>query len=221
MTMRILLVEDDELLGDGLKVGLSQDGFAVDWVIDGESALSALSNNDFDVVVLDIELPKISGLEVLRTTRDHGQELPILLLTAKDAISDRVAGLDAGADDYLVKPCDLDELSARLRALHRRHLGNIRPVLQHGNLALDPAAHTLTNNGSSIILSAREFRLLQLLLENRGRVITRANLEDKLFGWDNEIESNSLEVFIHHLRKKLGAELIRTVRGIGYTIEKE
>jgi len=221
MTMRILLVEDDELLGDGLKVGLCQDGFAVDWVIDGESALSALSNNDFDVVVLDIELPKISGLDVLRTTRDHGQELPILLLTAKDAISDRVAGLDAGADDYLVKPCDLDELSARLRALHRRHLGNIRPVLQHGNLELDPAAHTLTNNGNSIILSAREFRLLQLLLENRGRVITRANLEDKLFGWDNEIESNSLEVFIHHLRKKLGAELIRTVRGIGYTIERE
>ncbi|MFV2056753.1 MAG: response regulator, partial [Thiohalomonadales bacterium] len=200
---------------------LTQDGFAVDWLTDGESALSALSTHEFDVVVLDIELPKVSGLEVLRLTRDQGREIPILLLTARDSIADRVKGLDLGADDYLVKPCDLDELSARLRALHRRHLGNIRPILQHGVLELDPAAHTLSNNGSQVLLSAREFRLFQLLLENRGRVVTRANLEDKLFGWDNEIESNSLEVFIHHLRKKLGANLIRTVRGIGYTIEKE
>jgi DNA-binding response OmpR family regulator len=219
--MRVLLIEDDEMLGDGLKAGLKQDGFTVDWLTDGASGLQALKSEEFDVVVLDIELPKMSGLDVLKNTRNLGIELPVLLLTARDSLPDRVKGLDSGADDYLVKPFDLDELAARLRALHRRRIGKTHPIIRHGALQLDPAAHTVLLNNKPMNLSAREFNLLRLLLENAGRIVSRANLEDKLFGWDNDIESNSLEVFIHHLRKKLGSDLIRTVRGVGYTIEKQ
>jgi two-component system response regulator QseB len=218
--MRVLLVEDDELLGDGLRAGLKQAGYTVDWVTDGQSADSAITDNEFDLVVLDINLPKKSGLEVLSGIRKQGQTIPVLILTARDSIPDRVEGLDSGADDYLVKPVDLDELCARLRVLQRRAVGRSDPVIQYGELVLDPAAHRVTVNNKPISLSMREFVLLQHLLENVGRVIPRARLEQKLYGWQGEVESNSLEVFIHHLRKKLGSDLIRTVRGVGYMIEQ-
>lgn len=218
--MRVLLVEDDELLGDGLCTGLKQTGYTVDWVKDGQSAENALVDNDFDLVVLDINLPKLSGLDVLRNIRRRGDSIPVLILTARDAVPDRVEGLDSGADDYLVKPVDLDELCARLRVLQRRSAGRSDPIIQHGDVTLDPAAHRVTLNSEPVNLSMREFVLLQHLLENVGRVIPRARLEQKLYGWEGEVESNSLEVFIHHLRKKLGSDLIRTVRGVGYMIEQ-
>ena len=218
--MRILLVEDDPELGDGLTIGLRQAGFAVDWVKDGNSADLALQAETFDLLVLDLGLPRLSGMEVLTRARGRGQTLPVLILTARDATGDKVAGLDAGADDYLVKPIDLDELSARIRALTRRSAGRAVPVLTHGELALDPAAHSVTLGGQAVDLSSREFSLLQLLLENAGRVLTRSQLEQSLYGWRDEPDSNALEVHIHHLRKKLGGELIRTLRGVGYTIAK-
>ncbi|WP_455205416.1 response regulator [Kaarinaea lacus] len=217
--MRLLLVEDDQLLGDGLKTGLKQEGYTVDWVLDGQSAENALLDNEFDLVVLDLGLPKKSGLEVLKYVRSRGKDSPVLILTARDSVQDRVHGLDSGADDYLVKPFDLDELCARLRVLQRRKMGRSEPLIEHGAVTLDPAAHKVALNGEVINLSMREFALLQHLLENVGRVIPRARLEEKLYGWDAEVESNSLEVFIHHLRKKLGTDLIRTVRGVGYMIE--
>ena len=218
--MRILLVEDDPELGDGLAIGLRQAGFAVDWLRDGHAADLALRDESFDLVVLDLGLPRLSGMEVLKRARDRGQSLPILILTARDATGDKVSGLDAGADDYLVKPIDLDELSARIRALTRRSAGRAAPLLVHGDLTVDPAAHRVTLAEQAIELSSREFSLLQLLLENAGRVLTRSQLEQSLYGWRDEPDSNALEVHIHHLRKKLGSELIRTLRGVGYTIAK-
>ena len=218
--MRILLVEDDPELGDGLTVGLRQAGFAVDWLRDGHAADLALRDESFDLVVLDLGLPRLSGMDVLKRARDRGQNLPILILTARDATGDKVSGLDAGADDYLVKPIDLDELSARIRALTRRTAGRAAPLLVHGDLTVDPAAHRVTLAEQAIELSSREFSLLQLLLENAGRVLTRSQLEQSLYGWRDEPDSNALEVHIHHLRKKLGSDLIRTLRGVGYTIPK-
>lgn len=218
--MRILLVEDDPQLGDGLTIGLRQAGFAVDWLKDGNSADQALQSETFDFVVLDLGLPRLSGMEVLTRARRRGQNMPILILTARDATGEKVSGLDAGADDYLVKPIDLDELTARIRALTRRSAGRAEPLLIHGDLALDPAAHTLTQAGLVVELSSREFSLLQQLLENAGRVLTRTQLEQSIYGWRDEPDSNALEVHIHHLRKKLGSELIRTLRGVGYTIAK-
>ena len=218
--MRILLVEDDPELGDGLTVGLRQAGFAVDWLRDGHAADLALRDESFDLVVLDLGLPRLSGMEVLKRARDRGQSLPILILTARDATGDKVSGLDAGADDYLVKPIDLDELSARIRALTRRSAGRAAPLLVHGELAIDLAAHRVTLAGQAVELSGREFSLLHMLLENAGRVLTRSQLEQSLYGWHDEPDSNALEVHIHHLRKKLGSELIRTLRGVGYTIPK-
>lgn len=218
--MRILLVEDDLQLGDGLTVGLRQSGFAVDWVRDGEMADLALSTETFDLLVLDLGLPKLSGMEVLKRLRGRSQMLPVLILTARDATGDKVLGLDAGADDYLVKPIDLDELAARIRALTRRTAGRAAPLLTHGDLALDPAAHNVTLAGQIVELSSREFSLLQMLLENTGRVLSRSQLEQSVYGWHDEPESNALEVHIHHLRKKLGSHLIRTLRGVGYTIAK-
>ena len=218
--MRILLVEDDPQLGDGLTIGLRQAGFAVDWLKDGNSADQALQSETFDFVVLDLGLPRLSGMEVLSRARSRGQHMPILILTAHDATGEKVAGLDAGADDYLVKPIDLDELTARIRALTRRSAGRAEPLLIHGDLALDPAAHTVTQAGLVVELSSREFSLLQQLLENAGRVLTRTQLEQSIYGWRDEPDSNALEVHIHHLRKKLGSELIRTLRGVGYTIAK-
>ncbi|MBS1138724.1 MAG: Response regulator receiver:Transcriptional regulatory protein, C-terminal [Proteobacteria bacterium] len=218
--MRILLVEDDPELGDGLTVGLRQAGFAVDWLRDGNSADQALQNESFDFVVLDLGLPRLSGMEVLNRARGRAQTMPILILTARDATGDKVSGLDAGADDYLVKPIDLDELTARIRALTRRSAGRAAPLLTHGELSIDLAAHRVTLAGQDIELSSREFSLLQQLLENAGRVLTRTQLEQSLYGWRDEPDSNALEVHIHHLRKKLGSELIRTLRGVGYTIPK-
>jgi DNA-binding response OmpR family regulator len=218
--MRILLVEDDPQLGDGLMVGLRQAGFAVDWVRDGHAADLALSTETFDLVVLDLGLPRLSGMEVLKRARDRGRTAPVLILTARDATGDKVAGLDAGADDYLVKPIDLDELTARIRALTRRSAGRAAPLLTHGDLALDPAAHSVTLAGQPVELASREFSLLQMLLESAGRVLTRSQLEQSLYGWGDEPDSNALEVHIHHLRRKLGSDLIRTLRGVGYTIPK-
>ena len=218
--MRILLVEDDPELGDGLTIGLRQAGFAVDWVRDGNAADHALHAESFDLVVLDLGLPRLSGMEVLTRARARGQAMPVLILTARDATGDKISGLDAGADDYLVKPIDLDELTARIRALTRRSAGRAAPLLTHGDLALDPAAHSVTLAGQPVELSRREFSLLQMLLENAGRVLTRSQLEQSLYGWRDEPDSNALEVHIHHLRKKLGSELIRTLRGVGYTIPR-
>ena len=218
--MRILLVEDDPQLGDGLTIGLRQAGFAVDWVKDGNSADRALQSETFDLVVLDLGLPRLSGMEVLTRARSRRQTLPMLILTARDATGDKVSGLDAGADDYLVKPVDLDELAARIRALTRRSAGRAAPLLTRGNLALDPAAHSVTLAGAPVELSSREFSLLQMLLENAGRVLSRSQLEQSVYGWRDEPDSNALEVHIHHLRRKLGSELIRTLRGVGYTIPR-
>ena len=218
--MRILLVEDDPQLGDGLTIGLRQAGFAVDWVKDGNSADHALQSETFDLIVLDLGLPRLSGMEVLSRARSRRQTLPVLILTARDATGDKVSGLDAGADDYLVKPVDLDELAARIRALTRRSAGRAAPLLTRGDLALDPAAHSVTLAGAPVELSSREFSLLQMLLENAGRVLSRSQLEQSVYGWRDEPDSNALEVHIHHLRKKLGSELIRTLRGVGYTIPK-
>jgi two-component system OmpR family response regulator/two-component system response regulator QseB len=218
--MRILLVEDDPELGDGLTVGLRQAGFAVDWLRDGNSADQALQSESFDLVVLDLGLPRLSGMDVLNRARGRGLTVPILILTARDATGDKVSGLDAGADDYLVKPIDLDELSARIRALTRRSAGRAAPLLTRGELVVDLAAHRVTLAGDEIELSSREYSLLQMLLENAGRVLTRTQLEQSVYGWRDEPDSNALEVHIHHLRKKLGGDLIRTLRGVGYTIPK-
>lgn len=218
--MRVLLIEDDHSLGDGLMIGLRQAGFAVDWLRDGVTADHALASERFDMVVLDLGLPRLSGKEVLQRARARGLLTPVLILTAQDAVGEKVAGLDAGADDYLVKPVDIDELAARIRALTRRSAGRAAPLLCHGDLELDPAGRTVTRAGEVIELSAREFALLQMLLESAGRVLSRPQLEQSLYGWRDEPESNALEVHIHHLRKKLGTDLIRTLRGVGYTIPK-
>ena len=218
--MRLLLVEDDPQLGDGLTVGLRQEGYAVDWVKDGIAADLALQNETYDVLVLDLGLPRLSGMEVLERLRGRGQTLPVLILTARDATGDKIAGLDSGADDYLVKPVDLDELAARVRALSRRSAGRANPELKLGELVLDPAAHQVRLAGVPVELSTREFSLLQVLMQNAGRVLTRAQLESSLYGWRDEPDSNALEVHIHHLRKKLGAECIKTLRGVGYTMRK-
>lgn len=218
--MRLLLVEDDALLGDGLRAGLVQDGYSVDWLREGTSAEAALCSSSYDLAVLDINLPGRSGLQLLKGLRNSGSTLPVLLLTARDTVADRVTGLDSGADDYLIKPFDLDELLARLRALLRRHSGRASPEFRHGDLVVDPAAHTVTLTGSPVEISPREFAVLQLLLENRGKVLSRSRLEEGLYSWQSEVESNAVEVYIHHLRKKLGQSLIRTVRGVGYVIDK-
>jgi len=219
--MRILLVEDDALLGDGICVGLTQAGFTVDWVKDGKAGLAAVSAGWHELIILDLGLPGISGQDLLSSLRKDGHDIPVLILTARDTVDQRIAGLDAGADDYMTKPFDLDELSARLRALLRRRSGRTAPLLTHGDIVLDPAAHATTFHGEAINLSHREFSMLQLLLESAGRVLSRQHFEENLYGWDEEIESNAIEVHIHHLRKKLGADLIRTVRGVGYTIDKQ
>lgn len=218
--MRVLLVEDDPQLGDGLTIGLRQGGHAVDWVKDGAAADQALASESFDMLVLDLGLPRLSGMDLLKRVRGRGLSLPVLILTARDATADKIAALDAGADDYLVKPIDLDELAARIRALGRRATGRAEPLLRHGPLTLDPAGRRVTLNGEPVDISVREFAILQALLENAGRVMTRSQLESSIYGWRDEPDSNALEVHIHHLRKKLGADLIKTLRGVGYTISK-
>jgi two-component system response regulator QseB len=217
--MRLLLVEDDPLLGDGLQAGLCQHGYTVDWLRDATSAEAALASEHYALMVLDLGLPDRPGLTVLKQLRHNGNDLPVLILTARDAVEDRIRGLDSGADDYLLKPFDLDELAARLRALLRRHSGRADNTIQHGELTLNPAAHAVTLAGRAFELPPREYAVLQLLLENSGRVLSRSRLEESLYSWDGEVESNAIEVYIHHLRKKFGSELIRTIRGVGYIID--
>jgi DNA-binding response OmpR family regulator len=217
--MRILLVEDDELLGDGLAAGLRHCGYNVDWLRDGEQARSALATEDYAALVLDLGLPRLDGMSLLRGLRAAGNAIPVLILTARDSTWDKVGGLDGGADDYLVKPVDLDELAARLRALTRRASGQSTPLLQAREVELDPAARRVRLRGEPVELSAREFAILELLMRNAGRMISRAQLESALYGWGEGVESNAVEVHIHHLRRKLGADLIRTVRGVGYLLE--
>lgn len=214
--MRILLVEDDRMLGDGLQAGLTQAGYAVDWLRDGEAAVAALSTENFAAVVLDLGLPKRDGLSVLQWLRSRHDATPVLILTARDQLADKVRGLDLGADDYVLKPFDLDEIAARLRALVRRAHGHPEPLLTLGEVELNPASRSVTRAGQAVDLTPREFDLLHLLLENADRVLTRRTLEEQLYAWNDAVDSNALEVHIHHLRKKLGNDLIRTVRGVGY-----
>lgn len=215
-----MLVEDDEMLGRGLQSGLTQDGYAVDWVKDGDAAELFLRTEEYEIVILDLGLPKKSGIEVLKHLRSEGSDIPVLILTARDSVDDRVKGLDCGADDYMVKPFDLDELNARIRALMRRRSGRAETVITHGELVIDPASHTVQLRGESVDLSPREFTLLEKLLESRGRVLSRSQLEQSIYSWKDEVDSNAVEVHIHHLRKKIGSEMIRTVRGVGYIIDK-
>ena len=219
--MRLLLVEDDAMVGAGIRTGLRQQGYTVDWVRDGAAAEAALLTTPYDAVLLDIGLPKKTGLELLANWRKQKNGVPVLIITARDAVSDRVRGLDAGADDYLVKPFDLDELAARLRALLRRHSGRATPIIEHGALTLDPATHEVTLAGAPVSLSAREFALLHSLLENPGVPLSRAQLEDRLYGWQEEIGSNAVEVHIHSLRRKLGNDWLRNVRGVGYLVPRQ
>ena len=216
--MRLLLVEDDPMIGNSVQSGLKQDGYSVDWVRDGVAAELAMANGVYELLVLDLGLPRKSGLDLLIGLRKKGASLPVLVITARDSVADRVKGLDAGADDYLVKPFDLTELSARIRALMRRQAGRSSPVIEHGSLSLNPATHEVTLAGEAVNLSVREFALLHAFLEQPGVPLSRAQLEERLYGWDEEIESNVVEVYIHSLRRKLGAEWIRNVRGVGYLV---
>lgn len=217
--MRILLAEDDILLGEGLQEALSLQGYVVEWFRDGASVLRALEASPFDLLLLDLGLPRLDGMEVLTQLRKQHLTLPVLVLTARDTLTARVAGLDAGADDYLLKPFDLDELSARIRALTRRAIGRTSNRMDFGRLSLDTATNQVMLDGRPVILSRREFLLLKELCLHAGHILSKARLEESLYGWSEEVESNALEVHIHHLRKKLYPELIKTVRGVGYRVD--
>ena len=219
--MRVLLVEDDSLLGDAIAAGLGQAGFAVDWTHDGLSAAAALNADEYAAVVLDLGLPRLSGLEVLQQARAKRNAVPILVLTARDAVEDRIRGLDSGADDYVVKPVDLDELAARLRSLIRRSQGRAAPVLSVEGIELDPASHRVRYRGAAVDLSAREFALLHEFMLSAGRVLSRQQIEQKLYAWGEEIASNAVEVYVHHLRRKIAPEVIRTIRGVGYMLPRD
>jgi len=219
--MRILLAEDDPLLGDGLRAGLRQQGFQVDWVRDGVAAERELGAHPYAAAVLDLGLPLKDGMDVLAAARRAGIDVPVLVLTARDAVPDRIRGLDVGADDYVVKPVDLDELAARLRALVRRAHGQLQERLTAQDVVLDAVARTVEKAGVPVTVSLREFDLLHALMLNAGRVLSREQLEQRLYSWGQEVESNAVEVHVHHLRRKLGATLIQTVRGVGYTLPRE
>jgi two-component system response regulator QseB len=216
--MRLLLVEDDSMIGAAAQQGLRHEGHTVDWVRDGQEAEAAAKAGGYDLVLLDLGLPRKDGLSILRGWRARGNAVPVLIITARDAVTDRVAGLDAGADDYLVKPFDLDELSARVRAVLRRRAGRTDSVIRVGALEIDTAARRVRLEGSEVALSAREYALLEALADRPGAYLSRAQLEERLYGWDEEIASNAVEVHIHALRRKLDPELIRNVRGLGYTL---
>jgi two-component system, OmpR family, response regulator len=218
--MRVLLVEDDRMIGQGLQTALRQDHHAVDWMHDGESAAHALRTTAFDLMLLDLGLPGRDGLDVLRELRARGDHLPVIILTARDEVRDRIAGLDAGADDYILKPFDLDELGARMRSVVRRAAGRGDPTIQHGSIKLNTVTRTVEKDGVPVQLSAHEYRVLEALLQRPGAVLSRAQLEDRLYGWDEPIESNAIEVYIHGLRRKLGSDAIRTLRGVGYFLPK-
>jgi DNA-binding response OmpR family regulator len=219
--MRLLLIEDDELLGRALQTGLAQQGHAVDWLQDGVTAEIAARDGDYEAVLLDIGLPRQDGLHVLRNLRRAGFAAPILIITARDEVQDRVHGLDSGADDFIVKPFDMDELGARLRAAVRRSSGRPEAVVAYGELSVDPAARQATVGGALVPLTAREFALLMHMLEHRGQVRTRTQLQESLYNWESDIESNAIEVHVHNLRRKLGKELIRTVHGQGYIVDAQ
>ena len=219
--MRLLLVEDDPMIGRAVLDVLRSERYAVDWVRDGEAAKSAAAAEPYDLVLLDLGLPRADGLDVLRFIRGRRANMPVLIATARDAVGDRVAGLDAGADDYLVKPYDTDELLARVRALIRRSAGRGEPVIEHKGLALNPATREATLQGEPLALSAREWAVLEPMVQRPGVVFSRAQLEEKLYSWKDDISSNAIEVYVHGLRKKLGADFIKTVRGLGYVVPKE
>ena len=219
--MRLLVVEDDEILRDAVEAGLALAGFTVDAVETIEDARAAASSWTYDAVILDLTLPDGDGLDRLQDWRNQRSAIPVLLLTARNAIQDRIAGLDGGADDYLGKPFDLNELAARVRAIARRAQGRATPLLQSGDVSLDPAIREVTLSGASVSLSRREFTVLQALMEQPGRILSRAQLEERLYGWQEEVESNAIEVHIHNLRAKLGRSLIQTVRGEGYRVPRE
>ena len=219
--MRLLLVEDDTMIGEAVLDALRAEHYAVDWVRDGDMADTALRSEPYDLVLLDLGLPGRSGVDVLRSLRARRQTVPVLIATARDATGDRIAGLDAGADDYVVKPYDIDELLARIRALIRRSAGRGEPVFTHKGVSLNPATHEATVNGEPVALSAREWAVLEPMLQRPGAVFSRAQLEQKLDGWKDDISSNAVEVYVHGLRKKLGADLIETVRGLGYLVRRQ
>jgi two-component system OmpR family response regulator len=218
--MRLLLVEDDTMIGEVVLDQLRAEHYAVDWVRDGEMALTALQSQTYDLVLLDLGLPRVDGLEVLRSLRGRKLRVPVLIATARDSVQQRVQGLDAGADDYNLKPYDLDELLARIRALLRRAAGRAEPVYEHKGVSICPATREVSVNGAPVVLSAREWAVLEPLLARPGMVLSRPQLEEKLYGWDDDISSNAVEVYIHGVRKKLGAELIQNVRGVGYMVPK-
>jgi len=223
--MRLLLVEDDRMIGGTLRQALRLEGHAVDWVQDAQAAAASLASERFDLVLLDLGLPPhpryASGLDVLRELRARAVDTPVIVLTARDALEDRVAGLDAGADDYLVKPFELDELNARMRAVQRRHAGRSAPRLEHEGVVLDPATRQVTKDGEPVLLSAREFALLEALMQRPGAILSRAQLEDRLYGWGEEVESNAVSVYVHQLRRKLGGEFIQNMRGVGYFLGRK
>jgi two-component system response regulator QseB len=219
--MRLLLVEDDELLGDAVKTGLIQFGYFVEWLKDGEMARAAMQTNTFELIILDLGLPKLSGTNLLTSIRQRGDTTPVIILTARDSVEDRIKGLDNGADDYLTKPFDFNELIARIRALSRRSLGRAETIIQYKHITLDPASHSVMADNVIINVPRREFALLQKLLENAGHVLSREQLMQSMYAWDDLVDSNVLEVHVHNLRKKLNTQLIRTIRGVGYMIEKK
>src|SRR5512147_19136 len=219
--MRILLVEDDSMIGESVSEGLKSEGYAVDWVRDGQEAEVSIAATRYSLVVLDLGLPRRDGIDVLRGLRERHVDVPVLVMTARDTVRDRIKGLDAGADDYLVKPFDLDELTARARALLRRASGRAEPLIERGALSINPATREVTWQGAAVALSAREYALLAALAERPGLVLSRAQLEEKLYGWNESVGSNAVEVHIHNVRKKLGDGVIRNVRGLGYTLATE
>ncbi len=219
--MRILLIEDDAMIGKAVRSGLADAGFAVDWVTDGRAAELALANDVYDLAVMDLGLPKKDGMAILASMRSMGNAMPVLIASARDAVRDRIAGLEAGADDYVLKPFDLDELVARVRALLRRNAGSGSPLLKFGSLMLDPLRKLVTQGDATVDLSAKEFAVLEALMRRPGAVLSRAQLEESVYGWGDEVGSNAIEVHLHHLRKKLGAAVIKNVRGVGYRVTED
>lgn len=216
--MRILLIEDDSMIGKAVRQGLVQAGFAVDWVTDGRAAELSLANGVYDLAVLDLGLPKKDGMAILASLRAMGNAMPVLIASARDTVRDRIAGLETGADDYVLKPFDLDELVARVRALLRRHAGSGSPLLKCGGLVLDPVRKSVLRDGEAVELSAKEFAVLEALMQRPGAVLSREKLEESVYGWGEEVGSNAIEVHLHHLRRKLGSTRIRNVRGVGYRV---
>ncbi|MCO5100598.1 MAG: response regulator [Burkholderiaceae bacterium] len=218
--MRVLLVEDDRMIGQAVQTALRQDGYAIDWVRDADAADTALATSEFDLVLLDLGLPGRDGISLLRAMRSRTDKTPVLIVTARDEVQDRIGGLDAGADDYLVKPFDLEELAARMRALLRRSAGRADSVFEHGGVRIDPSTREVVRDGEPVALSSREYAVLEALMMRPGAILSRAQLEDRLYGWGESVESNAVEVYIHGLRRKLGHDFIQNVRGVGYFVPK-